>query len=98
MTDTKPHMQEAQKASSSDLENSTPRHIIFKLQKTSLERNQRRKNSYLKVNKDKNYSRILFMQSGREWIEIFSVEEKPSCTKFGEFYMHQNYPSKVKEI
>lgn len=27
-------------------------------------------------NKDKNYSRILCMQAGREWIEILSVEKK----------------------
>lgn len=34
MTDTKPHMQGAQKASSNYPEKSTPRHIIFKLQNT----------------------------------------------------------------
>lgn len=68
-------MQEAQKASSSDPENSTPSHVIFKLKKTKDKEIRGEKTLTWRGTRIRIIAEF-FMQAGREWIEILSAEKK----------------------
>lgn len=78
MTNNKLQMQEAQRASCSYPENPhvgiSDSNCIKPDKEKVLKEIRGEKHSYLKRNKGKNYSRLLFMQARREWIEIFTVE------------------------